>query len=139
LGATEITRFVEEGTMKKFVLSILALSLGLATSALAQSDPLSGTWKGDWGPSPGDRNEVTVELKWDGKALSGTVNPGPNAVALSKATFDSKTNAVHFEADAKNRSGATVHFVIYGKVDGKTMTGSWSHDTRKGDFKITKS
>ena len=24
---------------------------------------------GDWGPSAADRNQVTVELKWDGKAL----------------------------------------------------------------------
>ena len=58
-------------------------------SALAyaqSSDPLSGSWKGDWGPSASDRNQVAVELKWDGKALTGTVNPGPNAVPLSKAT-----------------------------------------------------
>jgi hypothetical protein len=125
--------------MRKLVLSVLALCLAYAASALAQGDPLSGTWKGDWGPSPGDRNQVTVELKWDGKALTGTVNPGPDAVALQKATFDSKTNAVHFEADAKGRSGNAIHYVIDGKVDGKTMTGTWSHDARKGDFKITKS
>jgi hypothetical protein len=125
--------------MRKLVgLSILALSLAFATLALAQSDPLSGTWKGDWGPSANDRNPVTVELKWDGKALTGTVNPGPNAVALEKATFDSKTNAVRFEATAKGRSGNIIHYVIDGKVDGKAMAGSWSHDDRKGDFKITK-
>jgi len=29
--------------------------------------------------------------------------------------------------------------VIDGKVDKGTMTGSWSHEKRKGDFKITKS
>lgn len=113
----------------------------LAASAFARqssSDPLSGTWVGDWGPSAADRNQVTVELKWDGKALSGTVNPGPNAVALQKATFDSKTTAVHFEADAKGRSGNVIHYTIDGKVDKATMTGSWSHDERKGDFKITK-
>ena len=123
--------------MRKLGLSVLALSLAYAASALA-ADPLSGTWKGDWGPSASDRNQVTVELKYDGKALTGTVNPGPNAVALSKATFDSKTNAVHFEADAKGRSGNTVHYGIDGKEDGATLSGSWSHDARKGDFKITK-
>jgi hypothetical protein len=42
------------------------------------------------------------------------------------------------EADSKNRKGDTVHFVIDGKVDGASMSGSWNHDTRKGDFKITK-
>ncbi len=127
--------------MKKLYALSLAACLVLAASAFAQksgSDPLSGTWVGDWGPSAADRNQVTVELKWDGKALTGTVNPGPNAVPLQKATFDAKTSAVHFEADAKGHSGNTVHYMIDGKVDKGAMSGSWSHDTRKGDFKITK-
>ena len=102
------------------------------------TDPLSGTWVGDWGPSAADRNPVTVELKWDGKTLTGTVNPGPNAVALQKGTFDPKTGAVHLEVDAKDRRGNVVHYVIHGKVENGTMTGSWSHAKRKGDFKITK-
>ncbi len=127
--------------MKKRYAFTLAACLVLAASAFAQQpggDPLSGTWVGDWGPSPADRNQVTVELKWDGKALTGTVNPGPSAVALQKATFDPKTNAVHFEADAKGHGGNMLHYVVNGSVEKVTMTGSWSHDTRKGDFKITK-
>jgi hypothetical protein len=127
--------------MKKLRLVVSALALALTASAHAQQpggDLLSGTWKGDWGPSASDRNQVTVELKWDGKALTGTVNPGPNAVAIQKATYDAKTKAVRFEADTKSRRGADLHYVVEGKVDAKTMTGSWSHDDRKGDFKITK-
>jgi len=42
------------------------------------------------------------------------------------------------EADAKGRGGQTIHYVIDGKVEKNTMTGSWNHDNRKGDFKITK-
>ena len=127
--------------MKKLHAFALVAYLVLAASAFAlQSggDVLTGTWVGDWGPSPSDRNQVTVDLKWDGKALSGTVNPGPNAVALQKSTYDPKARAVHFEADAKGHSGNVVHYKIDGKVEGSTMTGSWSHDAMKGDFKITK-
>jgi len=119
----------------------LTVCLVIAASAFAQKagvDPLSGTWTGDWGPAPDHRNQVTVELKWDGKKLTGTINPGPNAVELQKTTFDPKTGAVHLEADAKSRRGATIHYLIDGKVEKTTMTGSWNHDDRKGDFKITK-
>ncbi len=127
--------------MKILQLVCLAVCLAIAASAFGQtagSDPLSGTWTGDWGPSPDHRNQVTVELKWDGKNLTGTVNPGPNAVEMQKATFDPKEGAVHFEADAKNRRGDTVHYIVDGKAEKGVMTGSWSHDNRKGDFKITK-
>jgi len=127
--------------MKTLHLVCLAVCLTVSVSAFAQKageDTLSGTWVGDWGPSEADRNQVTVELKWDGKILTGTVNPGPNAVELQKATFDPKTGAVHFEADAKNRRGNPIHYLIDGKAEKSTMTGSWSHDNRKGDFKITK-
>ncbi len=123
--------------MKTVYCFCLAVCLLLTISVFA-ADPLSGTWTGDWGPSADDRNQVTVELKWDGKNLTGTVNPGANAVELKNATFNPKTGAVHFEADAKNRRGAPIHYVIDGKVEQSTMSGSWSHDNRKGDFKITK-
>ena len=127
--------------VKTISLVCVAACLMFSAFALAQrtgADPLTGTWVGDWGPSPEDRNQVTLELKWDGKNLAGTVNPGPNAVALLKSTFDPKTNAVHFEADTKNRRGAPIHYVIDGKVVKDTMTGTWNHDNRKGDFKVTK-
>ena len=127
--------------IKAITLACMMMFVGLTSSALAQqkaADPLSGTWAGDWGPSASDRNTVTVELKWDGKALSGNVNPGPTATALQKCTYDAKTGAVHMEADSKNRKGDAIHFVIDGKLEGSTMSGSWNHDTRKGDFKITR-
>jgi hypothetical protein len=112
----------------------LAVAPLLAQTA---ADSISGAWSGDWGPTPTHRNDVTVQLKWDGKALTGVVNPGPQAITLQKTSFDPKTGAVHLEADADNH-GKLVHYVIDGKVDRGTMTGSWIHDNRKGDFKITK-
>lgn len=108
------------------------------TPAPASSDPLTGNWSGDWGPSPADRNSVALELKWDGTALSGTVNPGPNAIQLINTSFDPATGAVRMEADAQGRGGP-VHYTIEGKLDGSSMSGSWSHDAVKGDFKITRS
>jgi hypothetical protein len=129
--------------MKLRVLCFLSVAacFAIVVSGFAQgTDPLTGTWTGDWGPNAADRNTVTLELKWDGKALTGNVTGGTNvssAIPLTKNTFDPKTGAVHMEADASSRRGA-VHYVIDGKVEKGTMTGSWNHDNRKGDFKITK-
>ena len=129
--------------MKVRVLSLVSVMacFVMVASAFAQSgaDPVSGTWTGTWGPSPADRNDVTVNLKWDGKALIGSVNPGPNQIALTKTMFDPKTGAVHMEADAPAPGGGRlIHYLIDGKVDKGAMTGTWNHDSRKGDFKITK-
>jgi len=129
--------------MCRKTISVVCLFMCVAIGASGgrkpmSADPLSGTWTGDWGPSASDRNQVTVELKWDGKALTGTVNPGPNAVVLQKSTFDPKTGAIHMEADTKGRRGNDIHYVIDGKVENGTMTGSWNHDNRKGDFKISR-
>ena len=120
-----------------FLTAFLLMNISIACLNAAD-DPLSGTWTGDWGPSEWDRNQVTVELKWDGKILTGTVNPGPNAVEIKNATFDPQSSAIHMEADATSRRGGQIHYMIDGKVEGDTMTGTWNHDNRKGDFKITK-
>src|SRR5437660_12849267 len=121
-----------------FTIVSLVACLVLVVSAFAQ-DPVSGTWVGDWGPSANDRNDVTLALKFDGKAVTGNVTGGTNvstAIPIQKGTFDAKTGTVHMEADSKDRRGQTVHSVIDGKLDKGMMTGTWNHDVRKGDFKI---
>ena len=53
------------------LLACLAIAIPMVAqqrAAVANADPLSGTWTGDWGPNAGDRNQVSLDLKWDGKA-----------------------------------------------------------------------
>jgi hypothetical protein len=104
----------------------------------ASADPVSGNWTGDWGPTADHRNNVTLELKLDGTTVTGNVNPGPDAVALTSGSFAPDTGMIKLEADAQAR-GATVHYLIEGKVEGTMMSGTWTHDDKKGDFKLTKS
>ena len=130
---------------RTFRIICLLASLGIAIPVLAVqrgSDPLTGTWTGDWGPNAGDRNTVSVDLKWDGKALTGVVhsiNYQRADVTLQKSTFTPAGGAVHMEADVPNpRGGAPIHYVIDGKLANGSMTGSWNHGASKGDFKLTK-
>jgi hypothetical protein len=121
--------------MAAYTVGLLICAAGLTLQTRKAVDPLSGIWIGDWGPTPTLRNPVTVELKWDGRRLTGTVNPGPNAIRLQKTSFDTKTNVVHLEADVVFL-GQMVHDVIQGRVENGMLIGSWHHDDKKGDFKI---
>src|SRR2546425_408702 len=105
------------------------------TSAQQNADPLTGTWKGDWGPSPTDRNAVIVELKWNGKTLTGTVSPGPEVITIDKASFDPKTMKIHLEV---TKTSPNFVYVVDGVVEKDKMTGSWRRPNRKGDFQLTR-
>ena len=128
--------------MKIFVSLLTLLSLGVWTFA-QEGHPLVGTWSGDWGPTPTHRNQVTIVMNWDGKNVTGVINPGPDAIPMKVVTLDSTKWMVHIEADAKDSSGNPVHFIADGKLDNilsykRTLAGSWNHGNVKGDFKLTR-
>ena len=122
----------------------LMMALAVALPASAQfGHPLKGSWTGDWGTSKENRTHVVLELNWDGKAITGTINPGPNSVRMQKASLDPETWAVHLEADGKDASGQTVRYTIDGKLENigsyqRVITGTWMQGATKGDFKITR-
>ena len=114
------------------------ISSSAPAEAPLSADALSGTWSGDWGPSERDRNPVTMTLQWDGSNLTGTINPEQNPAPLTSASYNPETGEIMLEADVQAR-GAMVHYVMEGRVEGNTMTGTWMHDDRSGDFRVTKS
>ena len=125
-----------------FVTLIAVLAVQGATWAQF-GHPLKGSWSGDWGPSKEKRTRVLLELHWDGMEVTGTINPGPNAVPLKRATVDVATWMVRFEADGKDASGKVVPYVIDGKLENlgayyRFITGTWTQGGIKGDFKVTR-
>jgi hypothetical protein len=129
---------------KALFLVCFVVCLVMAVSAVAQEGhPLKGTWLGDWGPSKTDRTQVTVLMDWDGKQISGQINPGPGAVPITKASLEPKGWLVHLEADGKDSAGKAVHYVIDGKIENlglynRSIVGTWNHDAVQGDFKISR-
>ena len=120
---------------------LLAVMLTTAVGFAQEGHPLVGVWLGNWGPSPTHRNDVTLVLSWDGKNITGLINPGPDSLPLKAVALDSTKWTVHLEADAKDRQGNPVHFVVDGKLENigsynRTLTGTWNHGTVKGDFRL---
>jgi hypothetical protein len=116
----------------------------IAAPAFAQfGHPLKGSWSGDWGPTKENRTRILLEMNWDGKAISGVINPGQNGVPLQKASLDPSTWSVHLEAEGKDATGKAVRYVIDGKLENvgayqRFITGTWTEGAKKGDFKIVR-
>jgi len=116
----------------------------VAAPALAQfGHPLKGSWSGDWGAGKENRTRILLEMNWDGKAITGTINPGPDGVSLQKASLDPSNWTVHLEAEGKDTTGKPIRYVIDGKVENlgayqRVITGTWTEGSKKGDFKIVR-
>ena len=122
----------------------LLMVLAVAVPVSAQfGHPLKGTWTGDWSPAAGKRAHAVVEMTWDGKAIGGTINPGPNGVAIAKATLDPATWTVHVEADGKDAAGKAVHYAVDGKLENigsgnRALVGTWTEGAAKGPIKLVR-
>jgi hypothetical protein len=121
----------------------LLVSLAAAPAFAQFGHPLKGSWSGDWGPTKENRTRILLDMNWDGKTISGVINPGQNGVPLQKATLDPSTWNVHLEAEGKDASGKTIRYVIDGKLENvgayqRFITGTWTQGDKKGDFKIVR-
>ena len=118
------------------------VALLVALPAFAQfGHPLKGTWSGDWGPTKDKQTRVLLEFHWDGKEITGKINPGPKAVPFQKVTLDAPTWMVHIEAEGKDASGAPLRYVIDGKLENigsarRVLSGVWTQAGQKADFRL---
>ena len=124
-------------------LVILACVIVAAPLFAQEGHPLVGTWHGNWGTTAANRSDLTLVMDWDGKVISGIVNPGFDGLQLQNAKLNPKDWTVHFEVDRKESSGNMVHCMVDGKIDKlgsdrRTLTGTFACGATKGDFKLTR-
>src|SRR3979409_2544218 len=94
---------------RTFLLGFLLACLSVyAPSFAQQGHPLTGTWNGDWGPTPTQRTPITLVMTWDGKEVKGILNPGPDS-ATTVVSVEVTNWIVRFEADVKDASAKQVH------------------------------
>ena len=111
----------------------VGVALLCATPLFAQEGhPLTGTWTGDVG-----QKHVTLALEWDGKTVTGTINPGPNASKITGSRIDAAMWSVHLEADGGS------HVVVDGGLSNlgsatRVLTGTWTEGAAKTPVRLTR-
>ena len=125
------------------VIWLLVFLVVVVPGRAQEGHPMTGSWVGDWGSTPNQRHRVVIEMKWTGKQLVGTINPGPAAIPMRVATVNPNDWSLHVEADARDEQGRAITYVIDGKIDdlgtyNRSIAGTWNAGSTKGDFKITR-
>jgi hypothetical protein len=127
--------------MKRLITTAVAvLALGLLGASSAQEGhPLKGSWLGEWSGNSVHGDNILLILDWDGKAITGMINPGTDNIALTKTSLDPNGWVVKLEADAKNKDGSAVHYMIEGRIENlelpnRSITGTWSAGRSRGAF-----
>jgi hypothetical protein len=107
--------------------------------------PLKGQWSGEW-VAKGTPQRLLLDLHWDGKAITGVINPGTDPATVQNVTFDySNPSAwkVKLEAERKDPSGKPVRILVDGTLENigayyRVFHGTWTEGGQSGDFTVTR-
>jgi hypothetical protein len=128
----------------KTLAATLVIAAGLVGAAHAQEGhPLKGSWIGEWSGNQVHGDSVLLVLNWDGKVITGMINPGTDNIPLTKASLDPNGWVVKLEADAKDKAGAPLRYVIEGKIENlelpnRQIVGTWSSQKGRGAFAVAR-
>lgn len=100
----------------------------LATAAVAQEGfPLDGTWRGTVAGPGGAQRTIVLIMQWDGKSVTGTVNPGRDGTDFTGGTLNPE--GWKFNLDIRNAKSGPIRFegVIQnlGSYD-RLLVGKWT-------------
>src|ERR1043165_9779894 len=76
----------------------LVATLAGAGAFAQEGHPLKGSWLGTWAQNAALGDNILLILDWDGKAITGMINPGTDNIPISKASLDPKGWMVTLEA-----------------------------------------
>ena len=127
--------------MNKLITTAAAVLLfGLLGAVSAQEGhPLKGSWLGEWAGNSVHGDNILLILDWDGKAITGMINPGTDNIPLGKASLEPEGWVVKLEAEGKDKDGSAVRYVIEGKIENlelpnRSINGTWSSNKGRGTF-----
>src|SRR5437867_3988226 len=115
-----------------------ATGTGNAGAEFGHGHPAKGTFLGEWGPNAAIQDRLMLLMDWDGRAITGTINPGPQAVPITKAELNPDNWTLHIEGGA-----GAARVVFDGKFENLTwlarsLTGTYTQGNQRGTFKITR-
>ena len=122
-----------------FLISLLTRS---AFAGAQEGHPLKGSWIGEWSGNKSHDEFVLMVLDWDGKNITGIINPGTDNIAIDKVELDPSDWSVSIMADAEI-DNKPLHYEINGTINQlelptRSISGTWKSESGSGDFQISR-
>ena len=126
------------------IITLTVASLaGLPPAAAQEGHPLKGSWIGTMAGNKTHGADIVLVLNWDGKAITGMINPGTDNITIKNAVLTPEGWLVHFEGDSKDKAGKPITYIIDGKLENlglphRSIIGTWKAGTETGPFRISR-
>jgi hypothetical protein len=126
--------------VRLFSAAVLFLALALPGQT-QEGHPLKGSWIGEWADNDTHDAFVVVILDWDGREITGMINPGTDNISITSAVLNPEDWTVRIEADTEDSEGRAVDYVITGTIEdlelpNRYIKGTWQNGNNRGDFEI---
>jgi hypothetical protein len=115
---------------------LLAVAATFAQTGTETKDPVTGKWGSD--------GRTNLDLKFDGKSsVSGTTiwregNRYEYQAAIKIGSFNAKTGVLKLEGEGQRPDGIAVAYVIEGKIEKDTVTGTFKFGAASVEFTFKK-
>ena len=115
-----------------------ATGTGQAGANSGHGHPAKGIFIGEWGATANNQDSLVVSMDWNGKAITGIINGGPDGASITKAELNPADWTLHIEAEGKGTK-----YVLDGKFEnltwlGRSIVGTYTRGDQKGTFKLTR-
>lgn len=117
---------------KAFILTAGLLLFGSASAQ--EGHPLKGSWIGEWESNEELGDFVLIVLDWDGKKVSGTINPGTDNIVIDDVAIDTDDWSVTIEAGDYEIEGTLENLGL----PSRSIVGTWERRRDGGKFEIVR-
>ena len=110
--------------------------LAVATASDQEGFPLDGTWRGERDAGKDGPQTVVMVMEWNGKQVTGIINPGPKSLTIKEGQLDPDGWKVSITAETKTGQKVTFEGTLdelgsyHRHVNGTWKEGGRSYSVR---------
>jgi hypothetical protein len=117
-------------------MAIASVAAGLITLSASgqEGHPAKGSWIGEWEGNTINGESLLMIMNWDGKNITGIINPGTDNIEISRASLNPDNWSIHIEAGSYVLDGDFARL----ELPNRSISGTWRNGNSSGDFEIVR-